>query len=387
MAQRRHIADVWRLWQGLLLGREPGLGILMAKLENRRLGSAAFDALVSAADGQPLALALLAAKALEGGDAARARVVAGRAMALAPSDPEVVAIASAVVAADVPMWHFHMMRDETRNAAYEAAIARAVRPGMRVLDVGAGSGLLAMMAVRAGAASVVSCEMDGAVAGIAREIVARNGFADRITIINAHSGDLDAERDLGGPVDLVVSEIIGKDVVCERVLPSLRDVARRLLKPGGTMIPLAAEVRVALAYWQGYEDIPALPDQCGFDLTPFNRLQPPRWSMSVGDRRLALRSGGGTLMRFDLASGAAADVTGSIMLDSSGGPANGVVQWARLQLDDHGWFENHPGHGARSSWACQFFPFGQSIDTIAGQPVRIGGRVVTDRLRIWKGAD
>lgn len=355
----------------------------MAKDEDRRLGGAAFDALVAAAAGKPLALALLAAKAAEAGEHARARAVAGKALALAPSDPEIAAIANAVIAAETPLWHFHMMRDAQRNAAYEAAIVRAIRPGMRVLDVGAGSGLLAMMAVRAGAASVVSCEMDGAIADVAREIVARNGFADRITILNCHSGEIDADRDLGGPVDLVVSEIIGKDVVCERVLPSLRDVAQRLLKPGGQMIPLAAEVRVALAYWTGYEDIPALPDQCGFDLTPFNRLQPSRWSTNVGDRRLALRSEDGALMRFDLASGGLADVTGAVPLAASGGPVNGVIQWAGIQLDESGWFENRPAHGAWSSWACQFFPFARTIDTRAGQSVRVGGRVVSDRLRIW----
>ena len=350
-------------------------------------GNAAFDALVTAADGKPLALALLSAKALEGGNKARARAIANRAIGLAPSDPQIVAIASAVIAADVPLWHFHMMRDEPRNAAYEAAIVRAVTPGMRVLDVGSGSGLLAMMAMRAGAVSVVSCEMDSAIADVAREIVAMNGFADRITILNSHSGNLDVDRDLGGPVDLVVSEIIGKDVVCEHVLPSLRDVARRLLKPGGRMIPAAAEVRVALAYWQGFEDVPARVDQCGFDLTPFNRLQPPRWSIKIGDRRLALKGRGETLMRFDLTSDAVPDVTARVALRANGGPVNGVVQWARLQLDEDGWFENQPQHGARSSWACQFFPFAETIDTAAGQGVRIGGRVVADLLRLWKEAD
>ncbi len=346
----------------------------------------AFDALVAGASGNARALALLAAKADQAGDKRRAHAVARQSLALAPDDPEIAAIANAVIAADVPIWHFHMMRDADRNAAYQAAITRAVRPGMRVLDVGSGSGLLAMMAARAGAASVVSCEVDPAIAAVATGIVARNGYADRVTVINAHSGALDVDRDLGGPVDLVISEIIGKDVVCEHALPSLRDVARRLLRPGGQMLPAAAEVRVALADWQGYDGIPALPDQCGFDLTQFNHLQPPRWSVNVGDRRLSLHSEPHTLMRFDLSSDGTHDVTASAVLEASGGRVNGVVQWARLQLDAEGWFENRPAHGSWSSWACQFFPFSASVETRPGQAMRIGGRVVADLLRLWKEA-
>ena len=354
--------------------------------DKRALIGTAFDALVAGASGNARALALLAAKADQAGDRGRAHAVARQSLALAPDDPEIAAIANAVIAANVPIWHFHMMRDAERNAAYQAAITRAVRPGMRVLDVGSGSGLLAMMAARAGAGSVVSCEVDPAIAAVATDIVARNGFADRVTVINAHSGALDVDRDLGGPVDLVISEIIGKDVVCEHVLPSLRDVARRLLRPGGQMLPAAAEVRIALADWQGYDGIPALPDQCGFDLTPFNQLQPPRWSTNVGDRRLSLCSDPLTLMRFDLASNGAPDVTASVALAALGGRVNGVVQWARLQLDAQGWFENHPAHGRWSSWACQFFPFAQPVDATAGQAIRVGGRVVADLLRLWKEA-
>src|SRR4029079_4411538 len=70
----------------------------------------------------------------------------------------------------VPGWHFAMMDHHKRNEAYEAAIRRAV-PGKRVLDIGTGAGLLALMAARAGAAKVTACEAVPIIGELAREII------------------------------------------------------------------------------------------------------------------------------------------------------------------------------------------------------------------------
>src|SRR5262249_45946357 len=51
----------------------------------------------------------------------------------------------------VPRWHFAMLNDSERNDALAVALERVVRPGSHVLDIGSGSGLLAMVAARAGA--------------------------------------------------------------------------------------------------------------------------------------------------------------------------------------------------------------------------------------------
>src|SRR4051812_21152052 len=185
---------------------------MTAKVASGRFSEAVVDALAARARGDARRLAAVAAKALEHGHAEKAYSLARAARAAAPDDPEVASLTRRPIAAGVPPWHFGIVRDEARNAAYDAALRRAVGPGTRVLDIGAGTGLLAMMAARAGASAVASCEMNRAVADAAAEIVALNGYADRIRIIGKHSADVDADSDMGDRADLLVSEIISNDI-------------------------------------------------------------------------------------------------------------------------------------------------------------------------------
>ncbi|HEX6912250.1 MAG TPA: 50S ribosomal protein L11 methyltransferase, partial [Longimicrobium sp.] len=79
-----------------------------------------------------------------------------------------------------------MAGDRVRMKAYAAAIARAVRPGDVVLDVGAGTGVFSLLACRAGARRVYAVEPADAI-HTARELARENGFADRIDFIQGVS--------------------------------------------------------------------------------------------------------------------------------------------------------------------------------------------------------
>ena len=63
-------------------------------------------------------------------------------------------------------YHIQISTDTVRIAAWEAALADVVRPGMLALEIGTGSGILAMLVARAGG-NVVSCEKDPILAAIA----------------------------------------------------------------------------------------------------------------------------------------------------------------------------------------------------------------------------
>ena len=148
--------------------------------------------------------------------------------------------------------HRRMLADRERMAAYEAAITEAVRPGMRVLDLGTGTGVLALWAARAGA-EVVAVEPH-AVIEVARRVAADNGLADRIRFVRADSRELT----LDAPVDLVVTECMGNFFVTDEMQPVLRDIPRHLA-PGGVTLPRGISLHVAgatlpmwneLAFWE-----------------------------------------------------------------------------------------------------------------------------------------
>jgi type III protein arginine methyltransferase len=351
--------------------------------EDRHLLEKAFEPLQAAAKDNPRALLALAAQAQRSRDLARCRALLDQVVALQPDDPEIRYRVRQLRGRAVPNWHFAMMHDDIRNKAFEEAITRAVRPDMTVLDIGSGSGLLAMMAARAGALTVHSCEMNPFTARVAEEIVSRNGFADSVTIHNKVSHELDPDADLGGRADLVISEIIGKDLVCEKVLPAMRDAVRRLAKPGAQFIPRSGAIHIALAHY-GNLAKRFVDEACGFDLSPFNALHSARFSVQVQDPALVLHSESATLFDFDFTSHDAHPDRERVDLVSTGGTVNGVAQWFRLQMDAHGSFDNSPGPDSSWSWALLFFPFDEEMELAPGDSVSVTGRIVDDLLCLWR---
>lgn len=341
------------------------------------------ETLLVQVEGKPAAMVALARLMGKHGDRAVALDLSVRALDLAPDDGEVRAIAAEVMSADVPRWHFDIVRDDLRNETYAAALRRAIFPGCKVLEIGTGTGLLAMMAARAGAAEVVTCESDHAIAMAAREIIDRNGYASRVRVVTKHSTELDVVRDLGGPADILVSEIVSNDLLGEGTLPVLEHATRNLLKPGAKVIPARGRVRVALAHDDEWEDA-RMGQVVGFDLSPFNRLAAPYREIHVGASRLMLRSDAADLFSFDFASGGPfPESNAATTLAAHGRRVTGIAQWIALDMDNEGHYENRPQPGSHSSWSSVFYPFDRPLETTPGQPVTICGRHDRGALRLW----
>ncbi|HAB14970.1 MAG TPA: hypothetical protein DCE44_00820, partial [Verrucomicrobiales bacterium] len=131
--------------------------------------------------------------------------------------------------------------DRRRNDAFLEAF-RAVVPNQVVLDVGTGrDALLARLAVEAGARHVYAVELLEEPCRQAKELVARLGLDDRITVLQ---GDA-ATVSLTQKVDVCVAEIIGSIGGAEGLESLLKAVATRHLKPGGRIVPGRIRTQVA----------------------------------------------------------------------------------------------------------------------------------------------
>lgn len=341
------------------------------------------EALLAQVKDQPVPMALLAKMLLAQGHSERALEIATRAVAMAPDCAEVSNLAAAVWSDGVPHWHFAIVRDLARNAAYDTALRRAVNPATRVLEIGAGTGLLSMMAARAGAAQVVACEVNSKVAAVASKIIARNGLADRVRIVPKHSDDLKVGIDLDQPADVLVSEIVSNDLLRESAL-AVMERARELLRPDARIIPARGAIRIALAEdFEPYRERMGAVD--GFDLSDFNALAAPRYHVKVDAKRLFLRSEPETLFSFDFGS-AQNFATGKaeVSLRTSGGRVSGVAQWIRLEMDEHGSYENVPVPNAGySCWDVLLYPLPKPVDLRAGTEVIVRGAHDRESLRVW----
>ena len=332
----------------------------------------------------PANLVRLGCALMMAGKGAEAVAIVERALEDHPDDPEWREAARAVLSYGVPGYHRSMLADAARNEAYARAIRESVEPGDVVLDIGTGSGLLAMMAAQAGAAKVVACEANPALAATARDIVERNGFGDRIEVVAAISTALERSGTLAGGADLIVSEIFSHTLIDEGAIESLNHGLTRLARPGARIIPASASIRVALVDYDG-DVLPPVERVAGFDLSPFDRHMPDSTTVKTNSRHLRLRSGARSLFAFDFTLGdAPAEGRRTLALESRGGRVTGVAQWIALQLTDGVSFENAPGRDRWSHWPCVVYPFDVPLETSAGEGVRIEGWHDALRLRIWR---
>jgi len=124
-----------------------------------------------------------------------------------------------------------------------ALLEQEVQAGDHVLDLGTGSGILAIAAARLGAASVLARDIDRVAVQVARENVDINGVAH---VVRVEEGSLPS-ADLEGSWDVVVVNILA-----EVIVELLGQGLARAVAPDGRLIlagiirPRAADVQAAL---------------------------------------------------------------------------------------------------------------------------------------------
>ncbi len=118
------------------------------------------------------------------------------------------------------------------------ALERLVRPGDRICDVGAGSGILAIAGVLLGAAGAIGVDNDPVAVAACPENADRNRVADLC------EWRVGTAAELSGKADLVVANILAEVIV--QIAPDLARLTGRDLVVSGIIARKAEDTRVAL---------------------------------------------------------------------------------------------------------------------------------------------
>ncbi len=113
-----------------------------------------------------------------------------------------------------------------------AALEENLQPGSRVVDLGSGSGILSIAALRLGAETAVGVDIDPKAENMARENAAYNGFGDdRFRAFTGDvAGDGQALKALGGDFDLALVNIVADVII------ALSPVLPKVVRPQGLVI-------------------------------------------------------------------------------------------------------------------------------------------------------
>ncbi|GMH29840.1 hypothetical protein Nepgr_031683 [Nepenthes gracilis] len=147
--------------------------------------------------------------------------------------------------------YLDMLNDTWRNRAFQEAIDKTLTKPFHVLDIGAGTGLLSMMAARAMGLDdrmtpgsikgmVTACESFLPMLKLMRKVLHVNGMERKINVINKRSDELKVGVDINSRADVLVSEILDSELLGEGLIPTLQNAHDMLLVDNPRTVPYRA---------------------------------------------------------------------------------------------------------------------------------------------------
>jgi precorrin-6B methylase 2 len=264
-----------------------------------------------------------------------------------------------------------MIDDEVRMGAFREALAATIDPGSVVLDLGAGTGIMALLACRYGAKRVYAVEPSDALQ-VARETAAKNGYSDRIICIQKRS----AAANLPERVDVIVEDMRGALPWCSTHIPDLIDARARFLKPDGLIIPRKDTVfcAVALAEEQHRDRLmPWRSSPENLDLSPATRYVENAPS-GVRFKPRQLLSAPAAWTAIDYSTVNSANVRETFSLNAKRKcTAHGLLLWFETELLSGVRISNAPGR-SKNVYGQLFLPWPRPVELKKGSSMDVSLR-------------
>ena len=276
--------------------------------------------------------------------------------------------------------HRLYLSDAARVVTFASAIEEVVRPGDVVLDLASGTGILGLLACRAGASRVYAID-GGGMAQPARAIVLQNGFERRVQVINGFS----AHVDLPERADVLVTDQIGHFGFDAGIVEIVADARRRLLKPDARLVPSRIDLMVAPV------EVPNVADAIDFwsgRPAGFNMHALREMSVNSGhprtldaDHLLGTPGVGGSV---DLSADVSSIAVSAEIVVSRAGTLHGIGGWFSAALSPAVTLSNAPLAVNRIARQGVVFPIRRATAVAAGDRVAVRMRILpTDLLVSW----
>lgn len=281
---------------------------------------------------------------------------------------------------DFPSWHFAMLNDRRRNEAIEKSISELDLAGKTVVEIGAGTGLIALLFAKYGADRVVTCEQNANLAHIAREVISSTPYSERIELVEMNSRDAIDNGLLPQAPDVIFTETLDCGVVGEAYFAIACDI-RALAGKNTIILPTRIHQVGQVVDSVDIDELNTVDDVCGFDLSVLNAFSTATY-FPVRSELYDLRAltPPQVVRSYDYrkpVDGHRVELT-----VARSGRARGLITWMEIEFGNH-LFHNAPG--TRSHWHQAYHPLSDALQVVSGQTLEISiaddGRAASRMVR------
>ncbi|WP_205855239.1 methyltransferase domain-containing protein [Pirellula sp. SH-Sr6A] len=129
-------------------------------------------------------------------------------------------------------YHFQMLQDKQRLEGFRRAMELHIQPGMHVLELGGGTGILSSFAARCGA-TVTCVERNPELVSFARRTLQTNGLDQQVTVVEGDATEFIPSQ----PVDVVVCEMLHVALLREKQTKVLEAFKENYLRHWNEELP------------------------------------------------------------------------------------------------------------------------------------------------------